>query len=499
MPRVAKRGITDLKTLYPTLILDWDFKKNEKSPDEFLPHSRQKVSWMCHKCGYEWNAYIYSRTAGNGCPACAGQVLLVGKNDLKSQAPELAAQWDYKRNGSLKPENVMLNSSKPVYWLCERGHSWKVSPNSRVSQHTGCRKCSSELRTSFAEQAILYYVRKYVDAESRYIFKGREIDIYIPALRLGIEYDGIYFHAGQAAKEREDRKNRLCFDNNIDLIRIKEVHKGKPVQISTDRLFYRYVEREEYLYDAIKWVLEYVKRKGNYNYDVPVNLNDDRVKIRELYIRNEKKKSIQSKFPNIAVEWDYEKNGKLNPNNFSFGSDVKVWWKCSKGHSYEATISHRTSAKNATACPYCAGQKILSGYNDLATKRPDLIIEWDFDKNKGIDPSKISPNYATKKVWWKCPEGHSYDATPHKRSNGRNCPFCSGKRVLIGYNDLESQCPEIAIDWDYEANDGLKPKDVVVGCNKIVNWKCHVCGHKWKAQINKRTQRKSKCKICRGR
>ncbi len=497
MSKKVKKGINDLETLYPNLILDWDYQKNKKNPDEYFSHGRQKVAWKCHCCGYEWMAYIYRRTAGNGCPACAGQVLIVGKNDLKTKAPELAKQWDYSKNGDLRPENVMLNSSKPVYWICEKGHSWCVSPNSRVSQHTGCRQCSSELRTSFAEQAILFYVRKYVDAENRYMFNGKEIDIYIPTLKIGIEYDGIYYHSGQAAKEREKKKNELCQKNGIELLRIKEVRKKEQVPISTDKIFYRYVEREEYLEEAIKWVIEHIKEKGNYTYGISINLSNDRRYIRELYVKSEKQASLKLRCPNLILEWDFEKNGNLKPENFTYGSDVKVWWKCPKGHSYEASISHRTQKVNATSCPYCAGQQIMSGYNDLATKRPDLMQEWDYEKNVGINPKSISANNTAKKVWWICPKGHSYEATPHKRNNGRNCPYCSGKRALIGYNDLASQRPDIAIDWDYKENGNLKPTEVVCGCNKIVNWKCHNCGYEWKAQINQRTKGRAKCKECK--
>ena len=352
MPKVATSGINDLKTLYPTLVLDWDYDINEKNPEDYLPHSKYKAAWRCHKCGYKWNAYIYSRTVGNGCPACAGQVLIVGKNDLKTRAPELACQWDYKKNGDLKPEDVMLNSSKPVYWKCSKGHSWKVSPNSRVSQHTGCKKCSSELRTSFAEQSILFYVRKYVEAENRFIFKGREIDIYIPSLKIGIEYDGIYYHSGDAAAIREEKKNILCAKNGIDLLRIKEVRKESHINSMTDKVFYRYVESEKYLKEAIEWILRFICTKGGYRNDVLVDLDRDRNKIRELYIKNDKENSLQKKYPNIASDWDYEKNNGLKPVDVVCGSNKKVYWKCHNcGYEWMTSVNKRTQRQ--TKCKKC--------------------------------------------------------------------------------------------------------------------------------------------------
>ncbi|MBQ1190636.1 MAG: hypothetical protein IIX57_09535, partial [Lachnospiraceae bacterium] len=59
----------------------------------------------------------------------------------------------------------------------------------------GCPVCNHQNRSSFPEQSIYYYISKqYPDAVSGYteIFPDTmELDIYIPSLKLGIEYDGI--------------------------------------------------------------------------------------------------------------------------------------------------------------------------------------------------------------------------------------------------------------------------------------------------------------------
>lgn len=51
---------------------------------------------------------------------------------------------------------------------------------------------------------------------------------------------------------------------------------------------------------------------------------------------------------------------------------------CDKGHKYINTITKRINGRN---CPYCSGNKILPGFNDLSTKEPQLVKEWDFSKN----------------------------------------------------------------------------------------------------------------------
>ena len=84
----------------------------------------------------------------------------------------------------------------------------------------------------------------------------------------------------------------------------------------------------------------------------------------------------------LMAEWNWEKNNDLNfdPKTLTLGSNKKVWWKCAKGHQWEATIANRI---NGRGCPYCAGQKVLIGYNDLQTVNPILANEWDYKKNDG--------------------------------------------------------------------------------------------------------------------
>ena len=80
-------------------------------------------------------------------------------------------------------------------------------------------------------------------------------------------------------------------------------------------------------------------------------------------------------------------------------------------------------------------------------------MEWDSAKNKeqGLDPEKIGI-HSNKKVWWVCKKGHHYDSSPEHRFRGENCPYCSNRRILVGYNDLQTTNPELMEEWDYDAN-----------------------------------------------
>lgn len=54
----------------------------------------------------------------------------------------------------------------------------------------------------------------------------------------------------------------------------------------------------------------------------------------------------------LQKEWNNNKNGLMHPDMFSANSNKKVWWRCEKGHEWQARISNRTAG---TGCPYCKG------------------------------------------------------------------------------------------------------------------------------------------------
>ena len=139
---------------------------------------------------------------------------------------------------------------------------------------------------------------------------------------------------------------------------------------------------------------------------------------------------LVTKQPNLALEWDYEKNKQLNPRTISPGSNNKVWWKCKKGHSWQATICSRSKG---LGCPYCSNKKVLPGYNDLATKYPSLVLEWDFEQNGDIRPENVVPG-TNKKVYWTCNVcNHNWQATIASRTYGHGCPVCARKRQVVTF------------------------------------------------------------------
>ena len=347
-----------VRTRNMTLLRQWDETYNgELTPRGVSYGSKQKVWWRCDS-GHLWQAHICSRTGrGTGCPVCARRVPLPGQTDLATLAPELAAQWDPIRNGSLQPQQVLPGSHRLAWWCCGKGHVWQARISSRTAG-CGCPVCAG---------------RKILETEN----------------------------------------------------------------------------------------------------DLLVN------------------------YPEVARQWHPEKNRPLQPGEVASGSRKKVWWICDKGHEWYAAIASRTSG--GSGCPVCAGRRVVPGENDLASRFPTLAKEWHPAKNGIMTPMQVT-SLSNRKVWWRCSLGHEFYAAVSARvTSGSACPYCSGQRVLPGFNDLATRAPQTAAQWHPELNGLLTPEMVMPGSHRKVWWKCSQ-GHVWKAVIYSRTgSRSSGCPICAGR
>lgn len=205
---------------------------------------------------------------------------------------------------------------------------------------------------------------------------------------------------------------------------------------------------------------------------------------------------LATAFPALAAQWDVEKNSPLTPDQVPPATRRKVWWRCDKGHSWQAGVQSRTSG---TGCPVCTGKQVIPGENDLGTMFPRVAAQWHREQNGALSPREVSP-FSNRKVWWRCPEGHDYRAAVGDRTNGgEGCPYCAGRRVLPGFNDLATKMPQVAREWHPELNGGLTPDMVTAGSRKKVWWQCSD-GHVWQAVVYSRTgARRSGCPVCANR
>lgn len=187
----------------------------------------------------------------------------------------------------------------------------------------------------------------------------------------------------------------------------------------------------------------------------------------------------------LLSQWDAGGNGTLTPQSIPYGSKRKVWWTCEKGHRWQATVTSRTSEH--TGCPVCSGRRTDPGVNDLATLYPHLAQQWDAAGNGSLTPDQVLPG-SHRKVWWRCPEGHRWQAIVKSRVSGTGCPVCQHRALAAGETDLATRFPDLAAQWHPSRNGPLTPRDVFPGTQRKVWWQCEK-GHVWQARVSSRAQR----------
>lgn len=418
------------------LVRKYDFEKNDEIGlpfDKLTARSGRKAWWKCEKCGNSWFATIASQNDAikHGCPYCSGRNVLVGINDLESQFPDIAKEWNYEKNGQITPNSISAKSSKKVWWRCEEGHEWEATVANRTFNQSGCPRCNIESVNSFCEQAVYYYVKKvFPDAINGDHHIETELDIFIPSLNTAIEYDGEPWHLSEKKKRLDEAKNTLCASSGIRLIRIREPRlspmKNCVTINRTDSTTSKSLNKS--IYDLLSLLQADLSIIGTIDTDA------DSGSILAQFSTKKLNNSLQYCFPEVAKEWHPTKNGNLTPDCVSKASSRKVWWLGKCGHEWQMIVSDRTKKEYVNkhghhrkpyGCPFCSGKMLLPGFNDLLTRYPQIAEEWHPEKNLPLLPNEVMPG-SQKRVWWLGKCGHEWQANVYSRTKGiGKCPYCS--------------------------------------------------------------------------
>lgn len=541
---------------YPTLASEWNYEINGGvSPKDITPHTNKKYWWIC-KNSHSYSASANNRANGYNCPYCSGQKL-TPERSLAFVNPRLAKEYDHKKNKESASE-VAVGSNKFAWWKCDRGHEWRAKINNR-NNGRGCPECAKGLHSSFPEQAVFHFVKSlFFDAINGYKYNKSEIDIYIPQLKIGIEYDGEYYHRTEHRLQKDLEKNQKLYDAGIILIRIRE---GNCIPMKDDKCIiypYTYTSDYRHLNEVIKNVLTFLCDKTDITNNIIVNVNNVRNKIISELSSISFENNLAYRNRSISQEWDYRENYPLTPKMFLPNSVEKVHWVCKKcGYKWKAQIKSRCSGcgcprcakccqyttiewiekakeihgnkydyskaiyinsktKLTIICPihgefeqapsehlggkgckYCAGQA-LHPINCLTEINPQLASEWDYDKNTRL-PSSVGKSH-NEKFWWKCNFGksHSYLAYVQQRLRGTACAVCAGRQVSYE-TSVAYLRPDLAKEWYHEKNT-KSPEEVSLGSEKPkIWWKCDNPDHKpYLASVYNRAHLHSRCPECSG-
>ena len=490
---ILRKDGKSLLSVNPELAKEWHPTKNgELTPEAITAGSGKKVWWLCER-GHEWEAAVGSRTAqGTGCSIC--------NIENRSSFPEQAVCYYLRKVFANVVSSYRIDSSTTTeidIYIEEinlgieyDGEAWHKKTERDLRKNLLCKRKGIHLIRIREEKCPslndgTFYITVKSNSTTSLENAIKEVFEYINKLRPTKTID-VDIH-----RDTSDINNLLIHRIKENSLLItspelsKEFHPIKNGRLTAEMVTANSGRRVWWLGKCgHEWQVS-VDSRVHHQSGCPICENRQ-----VLSGFND----LATLYPEIAKEWHPTKNGDLKPTDVGAKISKNIWWICSKGHEYKASLNNRCKPKG-TNCPYCANQKLLVGFNDLATVRPDLAREWHPTKNGTLNPSNIVPGY-NKKVWWRCEKGHEWEAIVDNRYRGRGCPGCSSRLLITGVNDLTTVNPELAKEWHPTKNGNLKPNMVFPSANKKIWW-LDKCGHEYEATANSRNRGRG-CPYCSG-
>lgn len=481
-----------MKKLLTELEYEFDAEKNQPLVFLELTSGRRKpVIWTCQKCGHSWVATVSNRLKGTECPRCQGKIPIPGETDLETSFPVVAMEWDYSLNAK-GPDKYLPYSNQRVAWICNAGHRWEETINNRTRKGLLCPYCGgSRPIPGVNDLGTLYpWLEKQWDQKANGDLKPSNV---FPQsnrrvgwiCERGHKWESKIYHRtdGQGCPYCEGLKPILG-ETDLETIEPSAARQWIPEK-NGGRLPSEFTRFSHF---NAMWICD-----QGHEYAAPIYR---RSRGCGCPICDGKRiipgtNDLRTRAPRLAREWDNKGNGDVTPDKVALHSNTQYSWCCSKcGHVWKATPNNRAAGRG---CPKCAGHCVEPQVNSFAAINPQMIGEWDIEKNWPLTAWDVAA-YDNRDHHWVCKQGHSFSASPANRTKGTKCPYCTGKLPIVGVNDFGTICSTVAAEWHPTKNENLLPEHYLPNSHQEAWWKCKE-GHEWRASIESRT-RGAQCKEC---
>ena len=413
-----------METMRPDIAIEWNKEKNgNNKPNQFLPGSDQIVWWKCPNCNYEWQSKITVRTAsGTGCPNCSRY--------HSTSFPEQALMYYLKIVFPNIINRAILDGIESDIYISELkvgieydGFQWHKDiidrDNNKDNEFKNKKIKLIRIRekglgkTSYAKN-IFRNSKSISDLEFAIKEVFKYIKIPTPDINIKRDRNDIISQYITYLKDSNLESNNPFLAKEWNYKRNGKLLPKMVSPFSNEKVWWKCSKCGN------EWETAISARSTGSN--CPICANKQRQITRRKNMLKAGK-SLASKHPELLKEWDYQ-NNNVSPDEITYGSGKKVWWKCTKcGQRWESAPMIRSKG---IGCPVCASKVIVEGINDLVTTCPTLVKTWNYKKNK-IKPTEVSRG-SSLKVWWQCTKcGNEWEATINKRVKGTGCPVCGAK------------------------------------------------------------------------
>ena len=483
-----------LAFLEPEIAKEWHSIRNgDLFPENFLCGSGKKVWWICEK-NHEWQAVIEKRVKRNQkCPYCTNK-RVNEDNSLAATHPDITEEWDEKKNLPLSPNKILAGSAKKVWWRCKRGHSYMAQIRHRTngSDCPYCKHQKLDVKDSLGKQNPVL-AKEWHPTKN----KGLSPFAVFPYTRKKVWWLCTFGHAYQQTVANRSigrgcptcKNHKTSFPQETILFFMRKVFTDveKNAIIDNNGIY----EVDVFIkdinlaieYDGIYWHSKSKKRDEDKNKRLLAQ-NIPLIRIREKglpLLVNDYGKTI------------YLKGGDMRQLEAAIG---EIFSYIDEMYTLNKTIKNKIQSVDLDIDKYkfeIYERSQRDRKNSIGIRNEDLMKEWHYEKNKGVNPYFLSSG-SKLKVWWKCTKGHEWKSEIKSRNSGAGSPFCTNRKVNEE-NALSVNFPELVKEWHPYKNQTLKPSSVYYGSTKQVWWMCEN-GHEWKMEIRIRTQKKASCPYC---
>ncbi len=492
----------DLASTNPQLIKELHPTKNHIDPSLVTYGTKTKLYWQCPNRHY-WKATPHERIRGRGCPYCLNRKLGQG-NDLQTKYPNLAAEWHTRLNGFPASEQVS-GTFFQAWWECSIcGYKWQRDVKGRVDG-AGCPVCKQTQARETRNQNKIILVGSLKDNYPILVKEWHPTKNKLGPHKYLSGSDKVVWwlcprgHDYPMAIKDRTKKNAFgcpkCSGNTSKV----EIRTLSELMFIFEQLDWR-EKIKGHEADIFSKEFGFVVEVDGY----PWHMGKEK--------RDKKKTEHFESLGLVVFRLRDRRLLSIGNNEITFRSDIfsdDLFHESIKQlvqviigtiNNFPAYVRHR-SKEYLDSKVYCGEesyQEYLKYYRgpppgkSLKNRFPEIASEWSNRNN--LDPSQVSSG-SGEKYWFVCPEGHEYNQRVISRTSQKaKCPICANRRVLKGFNDLESNYPDISKEWS--KNNRYSPSEIVYSSNKKALWVCEKCGKEYESAISNRTQRNTACSSC---
>ena len=421
----------------------------EENPGVDVAKSRTRSSTLvhfhCKNCGYEWDGKLGNRIKregpGNcrvlGCPICNNKRKRI--IPYTEQYPELAAMYNEELSG--RPLDS-LRDKEPnrlkVFWNCPTCHrTFPSTVSAMISsakyKSKGCPFCAhrklikgesfGDFHPEFLDE---YAEENEIDPFNVFPFCNTDVLWRCP------KHSEYTWTASFCLRHMGGGACPICNRTRL----VKGINTFADVYSEYLDMYSESNEHkaDEIFYNSSLW----------FNWKCRTCHNEYGARIKDVLSNDEscpycdKRRptpgvnSLQALYPDIA-KWYSAKNLRTADEIFPDVVTPFVWDCPDCGGEYNALMKDVVSGEYT--CPFCDDRLTLPGFNDFATRHPDLMKEYNYIANYITTDSNNISEKSNEPLWWICPKNpeHHYRMSPARKllfqkRNKEACPYCKGLR-----------------------------------------------------------------------